>query len=256
MRAVFSIAGGVIKELIRKKDFYVLLIFMLVLLGFLAQQQFFQIEGVSRYMTDLGYTFLMLFSFVIAVTFTARQLPGEIDSKTIYPLLAKPISRYTVIAGKFTGGAVVASTAFTVFYLIFSAFYLASASVADIPVLLQGYLLGVLFLCLSTALVVFFSTFLTLSANVTLAVLLYMGIGGFASSLRETVLFSKGAASAFYGFVFYLLPHFEFFDVRIRLTHGWGPLPFWAIMSVIGYTILYCAALLSAAGGIFGRKRL
>ena len=65
MRTIWAIAKVSINELIRKKDFYVLFIFMLVMLGFLSIQNFFDIEGITRYVRDFGYTLVMLFSFII-----------------------------------------------------------------------------------------------------------------------------------------------------------------------------------------------
>jgi len=256
MRAVWAIASCMIKELIRKKDFYVLLIFMLALLGFLSCQNFFRIEGVSRYVKDFGYSILMLFSFIIAVTFTAKQLPAEIGSRTIYPLLAKPLSRHSVILGKFCGGAMVSIISFTIFYAIFIGFYATGGEGESFVLLGQGYIFGVFFLCMVSALVILVSNFMTFSANVTVIFLLYIAIGSVSDTLREIVLFSKGAISALYGVLYYLLPHLEFFDLRIRITHAWDPLPLWVVFSVFGYTVIYCFVLLYFAGNVFGRKRL
>jgi len=255
MKAIWAIACGMMKELIRKKDFYVLLIFMLVLLGFLSCQNFFQIEGVSRYIRDFGYSLLMLFSFIIAVTFTARQLPSEIEARTIYPLLAKPLSRHRVILGKFSGGAMVSIIAFTIFYVIFAGFYMAGGEGKSLILLGQGFIFGILFLCMVSALVMFFSNFMTTSANITLTFLIYIAVGGFSDSLGRMVLSSKGIITALYGVLYYLLPHLEFFDMRVRITHAWDPLPAWVVLSVAGYTFIYCFALLYFAGCIFKRKR-
>ena len=256
MRAVWAMACGMIKELIRRKDFYVLLIFMVVLLGLLFSQRFFHIEGISRYIRDFGYTLMMFFSFVIAVTFAAKQLPAEIESRTIYPLLAKPLSRYEVILGKFCGSVAVSVISFVLFFAIFSLFYAGGGGIPS-PVLLgQGFVFGILFLTLVSALVIFFSNFLTMSANVTLSFLLYIIIGGFSDSIRDSVLFSKGFTSIASGILYYLLPHFDFYDLRVRITHAWDPLPFWVVAAVAAYTLIYCFALLYFAGVVFRRRRL
>lgn len=255
MRAIWAIACGMIKELIRKKDFYVLLIFMLVLLGFLSYQNFFDIDGVSRYVRDFGYSLVMFFSFITAVTFTAKQMPSEYNARTIYPLLAKPLSRQTIILGKFCGGVMVAVTSFSVFYAIFTGFYMIGGEGKNLVLLGQGYITGILFLCMITALVMFFSNFMTMSANVTLSFLLYLSIGGLAGSMREVALFSKGIIAIVYGAIYYVLPHLEFFDLRTRITHAWDPLPLWVVFSLTGYTFIYCFVLLYFAGYIFGRKK-
>ncbi|MGB2600928.1 MAG: ABC transporter permease subunit [Candidatus Omnitrophota bacterium] len=256
MRAIWAIAVCMIKELIRKKDFYVLFIFLLTLMGLLASQTFFQIEGVSRYVRDFGYSMVTLFSFIIAVTFGAKQIPAEIEARTIYPLLAKPVRRHTVIMGKFCGTAVVSVISFVLFFLVFSLFYLTSGGEGSLLLLGQGFILGALFLCLVSALVIFFSNFLTTSANVTLSVLLYMMISGFSESFRNLVLYSKGVMAAVYGVVYYSIPHFDFYDMRARITHAWDPMPLWAVGAIIAYTVIYCFMLLYFAGIIFGRREL
>ena len=256
MKAVWTIARGMIKELIRRKDFYVLFIFMLILLSLLFSQTFFQIEGVSRYIRDFGYSLMMLFSFIIAVTFSAKQLPSEIESRTIYPLLAKPVSRQTIILGKFCGSAAVSIISFVFFFIIFGFFYIMSGEAASPVLLAQGFVFGVLFLCLVSAVVIFFSNFLTVSANITVSFLLYIIIGGFSDSLRDVVLFSRGLVSMMSGVVYYLMPHFDFYDLRVRIAHAWDPLPIWVVIAVAVYTFVYCFALLYFAGCVFRRKRL
>jgi len=256
MRAAAAIAGGMIKELIRRKDFYVLFMFLLILLGVLASQTFFQLEGISRYVRDFGYSMVMFFSFVIALTFSAKQLPAEIESRTIYPLLAKPLSRHTVIAGKFLGGVAVSIIAFSVFYVLFGLFCFTGEGAGGTALLAQGYFFGALFLCMVTALSLFLSNFLTMSANVTLTFLIYIMISGFGEQFREMVLYTSGWKTGFYNILYYLLPHLEFYDLRVRITHGWDPLPLWIVLAVTVYTMIYCFALLYLAGFVFRRRKL
>jgi ABC-type transport system involved in multi-copper enzyme maturation permease subunit len=255
MRTIRAIASGMRIELVRKKDFYVLFIFLIVLMLFLSSQQYFQIEGIARYIRDFGYTMVMLFSFIIAVTFAAKQIPSEIESRTIYPLLAKPLSRYAVVLGKFCGASAVAILSFSIFFGTYAFFYKISGGGSAI-LLWQAFFFGALFLALTSALVVFFSNFLTVSANVTLNLLAYAAILGFSAQLRELVLYSKGLVSAAWGSLFYLLPHFDFYDLRIRITHEWDPLAAWVVISVTVYTLVYCFMLLYFAGLIFRRKKL
>ncbi|NQT32577.1 MAG: ABC transporter permease subunit [Candidatus Omnitrophica bacterium] len=256
MKAIWAIASVMMRELVRKKDFYILLIFLLALLGFLSSQSFFNVEGISRYIKDFGYSLVTLFSFIIAVTFTAKQMPGELESKTIYPLLAKPVSRHTIILGKFLGGVVISSISFVLFYGIFCIFQWIGGTGNSFMLLGQGFLFGILFLCLVCAIAMFLSNIMTLGANITLSVLLYIMISGFADSVRDSVLFSKGITSVLGGIFYYLIPHFEFYDLRIRITHSWDPLPGWIVVAVALYTCIYCFVLIYFAGLIFRRKRL
>ena len=252
----FSIAETMFKELIRKKDFYVLFVFLIIIMTVLAAQNFFNIEGVSRYLLDFGYTFSMFFSLIVAITFSSKQIPIEIDKKTIYPLLAKPISRGAIIFGKYLGGASVSVLSYTVFYLVFFIFSFSQGEAVNLVLLLQGYYFGILFLALLTALVIFFSTFLTTAANFTMSFLIYIIINMFAGNIREIMFETKGAISYLFGLIYYSLPHFEFYDLRIRLTHSWDSLPIWVVISVSLYTFVYAGMLLYFASLVFRRRRL
>jgi ABC-type transport system involved in multi-copper enzyme maturation permease subunit len=253
---VLLIARGVIMELVRKKDFYVLLVMLLFTMAALASQTFFELKGITRYVKDIGFTLITIFSAVICVTVSARQIPQEIERRTIYPLLAKPVSRYTVVCGKFLGSVMAAAAAFTSFYAVYIAFYFLSGSTGQGVLLAQTYLFGVLFLCLVSAMSVFFSSFMTVSANVTLCLLIYYAVSSFSGEFRDAVLYSKGAYSYFMGTVYYLIPHFDLYDLRVRLTQSWDALPAWAVAAVAVYTAVYSSTLIYFSGRIFGRKQL
>lgn len=256
MSASLAIASGVIRELVRKKDFYVLFMFLLVLLALLASQSFFHLEGVTRYIKDLGYSLVMLFSFVISVTFSAKQIPNELEYKTVYPLLAKPVSRFGVVAGKYLGGAAISLISFCLFFGVYAVFSMASGKGTGFILLAEALICGAFFMCLSSALAVFFSTFLTVSANVTLSFLIYFTMTSFSGVLRDAVLTSRGAGAWALGSFYYLMPHFDFFDLRVRLTHEWDPLATWVVCAIAAYTLIYSSFLLYFAGRIFGRKDL
>jgi len=256
MRAIASMVREMLLELLRKKDFYVLFILMLVLFGLLSAQTFFDIEGISRYMRDFGYTLVMLLSFIVCVTFSARQIPSEIESGTIYPLLAKPVSRSMLVLGKFWGAVVISVITFTLYFGVFVLFCFTEAGRAEVVLLMQSFLFGIMFLSVVSALTVFFSVFLTTSANVAITFLIYFFVISFSDLLRDAVLAGKGIASVGFGIIYYLLPHFDFFDLRVRITHAWDPLPLWVVVAVTAYTVVYCAGLLFFAGRIFGRKKL
>lgn len=254
--SAWVIGRGVLVELVRKKDFYVLLVMLAVTMVALASQSFFQVQGVSRYVKDLGYTFITLFSMVISITVSARQLPEEIERRTIYPLLAKPVGRFEVIVGKFLGGTLASIISFTAFFAVYIVFFVIEGAGGQGMLLAQSYLFGILFLSLTSAIAVFFSCFLTVSANVTLSLLMYFAVSAYAGQMRDMILYSKGAASYAMGVVYYLIPHFDFYDLRIRLTHAWDPLAPWVVSSVAAYTLVYCSFLVYFSGRIFGRKQL
>ena len=103
MNNVFALAGVVIKELYRRKDFYVLFVMTALLTLLLGAMRFFDNADIVRFIKEICLMLIWISSLVIAITTAARQIPAERESRTIFPLLAKPVSRWELIAGKFAG---------------------------------------------------------------------------------------------------------------------------------------------------------
>jgi len=245
MRQIWVIAQNTIKALIRKKDFYVFLILLLVLLVWQGSQSFFGVGDMSRYLKDIGFSCIWLFSLIISVTFSAKQVPEEIDRRTIYPLLAKPISRPQFIIGRFLGSVLASSAAYSVFYLVFYSSALFKGEGISPMLVLQSYVLGICFLSLVCAISMFLSGFLTLSAAIIFSFIIYFCIVWFVDVLRAAALHSAGLKSAISNIIYYIIPHYEFYDLRVRLVHSWEPLPTWIFFVIILYTAIYTSIMLS-----------
>src|SRR5207245_1905058 len=113
------IAGVVLKELYRRKDFYVLFILTALITLVLGSVNFFGETQTVRYLKEVCLFLIWVASLVIAVTTTARQIPSERENRTLYPLLAKPVTRQQVLLGKFLGCWEACGFALIVFYLFF-----------------------------------------------------------------------------------------------------------------------------------------
>ena len=256
MRQIFTLAIFTFKELLRKKDFYVFLILFFALGVFFYNDSFSGIKDTSRYLKDIGLSLITIFSLIIAITFSAKQIPGELETKTIYPLLAKPVSRNYFVLGKFLGSLYISFLSFTVFYILFLFIIRTKGEFASVALLFQVYIFSLCLLCLISAITLFLSIFLTLSANVTIVLLLYILISWYNGFLRDSLLNAKGKLSIANTLVYYLLPHFEFYDIKIRLVHLWDPLPLWVIAAVTAYTLIYAGIVIAFANLAFKRKSL
>lgn len=244
MKQIWILAQNTIKALVRKKDFYVFFMMLSVLLLFLFTEKFFGIGDISRHTKDIGYFCLWLFSFIIGATFSARQLPEEISSKAVFSLLAKPVSRMHFLVGRFFGALLAASCAYTVFYIAYIGVTLMKGEGIAGALLIQAYLLGICFLSMVCAISMFLTLYLTLSAAITASFIIYFAIVWFIDILRAMVIYAEGWRLFFSNLIFYLIPHYEFYDLRVRLAHSWEALPLWVACSIILYTILYVSAIL------------
>ncbi|MCX5883541.1 MAG: hypothetical protein NTU74_17630, partial [Deltaproteobacteria bacterium] len=92
MNAVIAIAGVVITELYRRKDFYVLFVLTAVITLLTGAVNFFNDPQIVRYLKEIALLLIWISGLVIAIGTTARQIPAERENRTIFPLLAKPVT--------------------------------------------------------------------------------------------------------------------------------------------------------------------
>jgi len=103
MNNICAVASVVIKEMYRRKDFYVLLVLTMVITALMGSVHFFNDDRIVRYLKEVCLLLIWISSLFIAIATMARQAPAEIESRTIFPLLAKPITRAQFLIGKFFG---------------------------------------------------------------------------------------------------------------------------------------------------------
>ena len=100
---VAAITGNTFTELVRLKVFYFLLIFALLLIAnslFLARLSFQQEFQVLK---DVSLGAMSIFSSLLAIVATAQLIPRDLEDRTIYTILAKPVPRYEYLMGKLAG---------------------------------------------------------------------------------------------------------------------------------------------------------
>ena len=119
MNNVLALSGVVIKEMYRRKDFYVLFILTALITLLMGAVNFFNDDKIVRFLKEVSLLLIWLSTLTIAITTTARQIPAERENRTIFPLLAKPVTRAELILGKFLGCWLACGLALLVFYVFF-----------------------------------------------------------------------------------------------------------------------------------------
>lgn len=247
MRRVFTIARIVWLEMIRRKDFYVLAIILAALLFMLLTADVFGLGSTPRYLVDSGLLMAWIASSVLAVFLVGRQLPAEERDGTVFPLLAKPISRGQLIVGKWLGGWLACAAATAVFYLLVTAVAVLREWSPDWLTLLQCWTLHVCALAVMSALALAFSTRLTYGAVVTMALVIIGGSIWMLPQVPTLAMYASGLRMDAMLLLYYLLPHFELFDMRRRLVHDWGPVDWTIFARIAAYAGLLAALLLVVA---------
>lgn len=241
MRAVLIIAYGVFKELQRRKDLYLIFALLIVILLYSASLSFGGESNFQRYFKEIGITLTYIFSVIIAITFAARQLPQETETKSTYHILARPVSRFQLIAGKFLGVFLVSSVSFSIFYCAYiTALILRHDFSAHPALVIEGFILHVCLLSFFTSLTILFSLFLSAASNAIIVLIIYFGTNWFGAT--------------FPAYIF--LPHPELFDIREKIIHSWDVVPVWVIGFLILYAVIFTSIFLSATYAVFRRRNL
>src|SRR5690349_14738886 len=176
MNSILALSGVVIKELYRRKDFYVLFVLTAVITLLLGSVSFFNDAKIVRYLKEVVLLLIWVAALVIAITTTARQIPAERENRTIFPLLAKPVSRGQVIVGKFLGCWLACGVGLLVFYAFFG--LISGSKESHWPLLqwLQAFWLHWVMLAVVVALVLLGSvSFTAPSANGTICFIVVAG---------------------------------------------------------------------------------
>ena len=242
MNVIFALIKLTFKEIVRKKDFYVALALIAVILFFASRMSFYNVENVSRYLRELGLALIFIFSAFITVPLAARQFPSETRDRTLAVLLAKPVSRGQFVVGKFLGAALAGLAAFTVFYSIFLAFTLNG--LPDPRIAVQTGILFAMGLVVLSAAAVGLSFYLTFSANVMITLSVYLLMIAYGPDLRSFFTGTSAPVRFVGEILYYGLPHFEFFDLRQRFIHDWGMVSTRLLCAVYLYGACYACFFL------------
>jgi ABC-type transport system involved in multi-copper enzyme maturation permease subunit len=257
MNSVAAIAGVVIKELCRRKDFYVLFVLTAVITIVLGAQSFFDDNRIARYLKEICLLLIWISTLVIAIATGARQIPAERENRTIFPLLAKPVSRWQVILGKFLGCWLAMGLALFVFFLFFGLVAVTREHQWKLVNYFQAVWLQWIMLGIVIALTLLGSLIFTApSSNATIVFIAAFGILTLGRHLNTVALqLSEPARSLLYT-IYFIIPHLEFFDLRDLIVHNWEPIGWNVWLLATLYGTAYTAFFLLAAWLIFRRKPL
>jgi ABC-type transport system involved in multi-copper enzyme maturation permease subunit len=265
MRPTALIAVNVFRESVRDKVLYNLVAFAILLMA--ASYLIGQLTAGQdvKIIKDLGLAATSVFGLFIAIFIGIGLVSKEVEKRSIYSLLAKPINRQQLVIGKYAGLLLTLAVNLAV---MAAALYAVLAYMAWIspqgaarawegpaldPAMLRAFVLTFDELAIVTAIALFFSTFSTplLSAALTFG---FFVAGRFSADLRNfdqavTSPVAAGVARVLY----WVLPNLAPFDVRAQVVHG-QPVSAGYVALMTGYGALYIGALIVAATVVFSRR--
>jgi len=257
MKRIGVVALNTFREAVRDRVLYNLVFFALVMMAASVIVGQISIGIEKTVIVTLGLSAISVIGLLISVFIGVGLVSKEMDKRTLYALLAKPVRRWEFLLGKFGGLllTLAVNTAAMGVGLFLALLYLKQAlERSDITVFVAVYFIW-LKLALVVALALLFSCFTT----PLLAILFTAGIyiaGLYVQELRDLPkdAMSPGLA-AFTKWFSYLLPNFENYNVMAMAAHD-RSVPGALILQNTLYTVLYCIVVLTAAMLVFSKKNL
>jgi ABC-type transport system involved in multi-copper enzyme maturation permease subunit len=257
MRNIQTVAANTFREAVRDRVLYNLVFFALLMMGAAILVGQISIGIEQDVIVSLGLTAISVIGILIAVFLGVALVSKEMDKRTLYALLAKPVKRWEFLLGKFFG-LVMTLTVNTA--AMAAGLYLALWTVkhpllrSDAYILVAVYLI-LLKLAVIVALALLFSCFTTPFLAILFSAGIYVA-GLFAADLRTVkgVDLDSGSLQLMRG-ISYLLPNFQNFNVMGAVVHGRG-VPGAFVWQATLYALVYIAIILTGAAVVFSRRNL
>ncbi len=251
-----AITLNTFREAVRDRVLYNLILFVLLLVA--SAPLFSQISiGLEKLMlVNVGLSSISLFGVIIAIFIGIGLVSKEIEKKTLYTILSRPVRRWEFIAGKYLGllltlvvNAVLMTAGFYAALLIF----IHSLAGTDARMLIAVYFIVLQFMMM-VAITLLFSAFSSPIFSATFAFALFV-IGTFGEDLKNFAAMSHGATKYLVTGAAYILPNFASLNVISQVAHEQNVSGQLVLFNTI-YALLYSVAVTVGAILIFERRDL
>jgi ABC-type transport system involved in multi-copper enzyme maturation permease subunit len=257
MRRVVVVALNTFREAVRDRVLYNLVFFALLMMAAAVAVGQISIGIEQTVIVSLGLSAISVIGLLISVFIGVALVSKEMDKRTLYALLSKPVRRWEFLLGKFAGLVLTLAmntAAMALGLLLVMIFVKHSLERSDAVVLVAVYFI-LLKLALIVALALLFSCFTTPLLAILFTVGVYI-VGLYVQELRDLpVEVMSPAMAALTKWLSYLLPNFENFNVMAMAAHG-RAVPGALILQNTLYTVIYCTIVLVAAAAVFSRRNL
>ncbi|MGZ4787413.1 MAG: ABC transporter permease [Terriglobales bacterium] len=253
---VGAIAYNTFREAVRDRVLYNLIVFALLMIG--ASLLLGQITiGVQRQLLiNLGLTAISIFGVLIAIFIGIGLVSKEIDKRTLYTVLTRPVQRWEFIVGKFfglTGTLVVNASLMTLGFFAALLYLMRGFQHTDVYILAAIYFILLQFMMV-TAIALVLSSFSTPTESAVLTFAIFV-VGTFSEDLRTFAEAAKGGAHYVGIAVSYFIPNFSALNQIASVAHG-NSIPGDIVLLNTGYALFYAGAAVCAASLIFQNRNL
>lgn len=254
MGRIWALAHNTFREAVRDRVLYSILFFAVGVIALSLAMQEITVGDRDKVVRSVAQGAIAAFGSLISIFLGISLVFKEVERKTVYTILSKPISRWTFVLGKYLGMMMTLAVQVAVMMVVYTVLLTIQQSFPPAVVFVAAMML-MFELMLLTAWATLFSTYSapTTAAAFTLAVFiighLADDIWSFGSQLENP------AAVEISRFLYWVLPNFEMFNIRQYAVHEL-PIPWDQVMGSMAYGLCYTAGVLGLAMLVFERRDL
>jgi ABC-type transport system involved in multi-copper enzyme maturation permease subunit len=261
--AIWSIARTTLNEAIRRRVLLVILLIGILFLVIAPGLEALSPRQEITVLKSLTLGVIQLTSAVIAVVLTVYLIPNEIERRTIYTILSKPVLRWQFLLGKYLGAILALGLMMALMTGALLLVFMIMQDTRDLATLGEMVRVPFMFfvqMSLLAAVAVFFSTFVSPIVNFFLAGGVYL-VGTVFNSLFQVLSENKDInplVKSAAGLVHAVIPNFQYFNVQNTAINPGQGIQSESIyyLQMTGYALFYIAALLAGAILIFDRREV
>ena len=252
LRQVGALALNTFREAVRDRVLYSILFFAggVILLSLLLQEV--TIGDQAKVVRSIGQGSIDLFGSLIAIFLGVSLVWKELDRRTIYTLLSKPLPRGVFLVGKYLGLLLTLLVELGILLAVYTGLMVAQQGFPPVVVFVSVGLLMV-----ELALLTAWSTLFSASSSPTVATAFTLAVFVIGHLADDIWLYGNQADSetvrTIAGVLYWTLPNFELFNIRELAVHE-RPTPWDRVVPAVAYGVAYSAAVLGLAGLVFRNK--
>jgi len=255
MNKIWIIARMSLLENSKKQVFHVLCLLMFAVIASSSLLSIFT-EGVKlKILKDLCMTCILFGGAVLSIALGSTGIPNDVENRTIYPIIARPISRIQYVIGKFLGTFLTVAMGVAGMALIFGLMIYTYQRSFD-AFLLMAVLFTLLEVAIIAALATTISTFTGPAITAMLTFIIYLfgtvKIGYFGNLIERG---TQGVTTVVAKLIYHALPNLECFNLKTALVHH-DSIPASYLAQVAIYGACYVAFTLFVGSLYFARKEV
>jgi len=238
MKKIWIIAQNNFKESLRKRTLYFLLVIAFVVIGASRFFSFLTAEEELKMIKDISFATIEFFGFLMVLFSTMGSISIEIEKRTIYTLLSKPIARKDFILGKFLGQVLILFLNFILMTIFFLALLFIKKSIPDIETF-KTLLLIFVELILLSSLTLAVASFASSDAFTLIFIFFIYIIGHLITYGTQRMELVENFIFKIMGnFFYYIIPNLENFNIRDQVVIG-VPVSWGYVIKTFGYGLIF-----------------